>query len=175
MQKIVRLPLPALMLVLAVFYAVLVFLVSFLTTPAAPLAVRAISTMAGALVFGVLFGLVIGRMRKRAGPAVEDGTFGRARRSGVVPADADPVAWRQALDHQLEVYRRQRWYGPVVFGLALVLNVWLALTDAPYWWAGVALFAGILLASVVTTPRMLRRTSDMLAELDRREAQPVDR
>jgi membrane protein implicated in regulation of membrane protease activity len=92
----------------------------------------------------------------------------------VVPADADLLAWRQALEHQRAQHERQRWFGPLVIIPATALSLWLTLTDAPYWWVGVALFVGVLVAFMLSTPRVLRRTRTMLAELDRRSAQRTD-
>jgi hypothetical protein len=174
MQDSRRTSTPVVMLLTGVAFAGFWFLWTSLTMPEAPVLVDVLAAVVAGAVFGVVFGLWFGRQRRDAGPAVQDRSFARARRTGVVPADADLHTWRQALEHQRALHERQRWLGPLVFIPATVLNLWLALTDAPYWWVSVALFAGVLIASVVSTPRILRRTSAMLTEVDRRSAQRVD-
>ena len=50
------------------------------------------------------------------------------------------------------------------------LAIWLAVTSEPLFWFGAAFFIAIFVITVVTTPRVLRNTTTMLSELDRREA-----
>jgi hypothetical protein len=175
MQRMRNLPEPALMVALAVLYAVLTFLASFVTRPDAVLAERVISTTVGAVVFGVGFGLVIGWMRKRGGRAVLDRSFQRALRTGEVPPDVDGAAWRQGLDLQRKVHRWLAWAGPIVAALAVGFGVWLAQTDSPVWWIAVAFYAAFMVVGVVAMRRALRRMTAVLAELDRRDTQPVAR
>lgn len=170
MQRTRRPSTPVVMLLTGVFFGLFWFLWTSFTMPDAPVLVDAVAAVVAGTVFGVFFGLWLGRQLRGAGPAVRDRSFARARRTGVVPADADLDTWRQALEHQRALHERQRWFGPLVFIPATALTLWLALTDAPHWWFGVALFVGALIASVVSTPRILRRTSAMLAEVDRRSA-----
>jgi hypothetical protein len=174
MQRTRRPPMPVMMLLLAGSFGGLWFLSTFLSMPTAPVAARAIGSVPMGVGFGVVFGLWLGRQWKTSGPAVQDRSFARARRTGVVPAGADTGTWRQALEHQHALYERQRWMAPLVFVPATALGVWLALTETPYWWFGVALFVAVLIGSVVSTPRVLRRTTMMLAEVDRRSAQHTE-
>ncbi len=58
--------------------------------------------------------------------------------------------------------------GPLVLILGLLLALSLAVTEAPYWWFGVAFFGAFLLANVVSTPRSLRGATQMRDELSRR-------
>ncbi|WIB25920.1 hypothetical protein [Curtobacterium sp. MCSS17_015] len=175
MQRMRNLPEPALMVALAVLCAVFTFLASFLTRPDAVLAERLISTTVGAVVFGVGFGLVISWMRKRGGGAVLDRSFQRALRTGEVPPDVDRTAWRQALELHQKVHRWLAWVGPVVAALAVGLGIWLAQADSPAWWIAVALYAAFMIITVVAMRRALLRMTAVLAELDRRDTQPVAR
>ncbi|QWS33780.1 hypothetical protein [Curtobacterium aetherium] len=174
MQTTRRRSTPVLMLLTGLPFGAFWFLWTTFTMPGAPVLARVVGALVTGAVFGVVFGLWVGRQVQAAGPAVRDRSFARARRTGVVPADADLLAWRQALEHQRAQHERQRWSGPLVFVAATALALWLALTDSPYWWFGVALFVGFLVAFLLSTPRVLRRTRTMLAELDRRSAQRID-
>lgn len=174
MQTTRRPSMPVQMLLIGALFGVTWFLSAPITMPGAPFLARVVGALVGGAVFGVVFGLWLGRQVQAAGPAARDRSFARARRTGVVPADADLLAWRQALEHQRTQHERQRWFGPLVFVPATALALVLALTDSPYWWFGVALFVGFLVAILLSTPRVLRRTRTMLAELDRRSAQRVD-
>jgi hypothetical protein len=56
------------------------------------------------------------------------------------------------------------------------LAIWLAVAGEPLFWAAAALFIGLFVYTIATTPRVLRNTEMMLAELERREeAQQVTR
>ena len=133
---------------------------------------RPAGRLIGAVTFGVFFGVVFGYwlvgQRRSAGPAVLDPSFRAALRSGTVPPDVDTTTWRRAVEHHRSVMLRQRWFGPVVFGLGTLLYVAFAVMQDPVWWLGAALFSGFLIASLVQTPRRLRTTAAMLDELDRR-------
>ncbi|TDW53096.1 hypothetical protein EDF52_101165 [Curtobacterium sp. PhB42] len=166
-----RWPLWAVMIVLAVAFGGFWYLSTFVTMPAdVPVWIRGTASAVTGAAFGVIFGLWIGRQRRSVGPAARDRALGRAVRRGELPADADPAQWRQALEHYQQQYRRQRWFGPVVFVLAMVLEVSLAVTGRPVFWFAAAMFLVFLVVTLLQTPRVLRNTAAMLVELDRRNA-----
>ncbi|TCL82857.1 hypothetical protein EDF31_108105 [Curtobacterium sp. PhB142] len=166
-----RWPLWAVMIVLAVAFGGFWYLSTFVTMPAdVPVWIRGTASAVTGAAFGVIFGLWIGRQRRSVGPAARDRALGRAVRRGELPADADPAQWRQALEHYQQQYRRQRWFGPVVFVLAMVLEVSLAVTGRPVFWFAAAMFLVFLIVTLLQTPRVLRNTAAMLVELDRRNA-----
>lgn len=159
------------MIVLAVAFGGFWYLSTFVTMPAdVPVWIRGTASAVTGAAFGVIFGLWIGRQRRSVGPAARDRALGRAVRRGELPADADPAQWRQALEHYQQQYRRQRWFGPVVFVLAMVLEVSLAVTGRPVFWFAAAMFLVFLIVTLLQTPRVLRNTAAMLVELDRRNA-----
>lgn len=159
------------MIVLAVAFGGFWYLSTFVTMPAdVPVWIRGTASAVTGAAFGVIFGLWIGRQRRSVGPAARDRALGRAVRRGELPADADPAQWRQALEHYQQQYRRQRWFGPVVFVLAMVLEVSLAVTGRPVFWFAAAMFLVFLVVTLLQTPRVLRNTAAMLVELDRRNA-----
>ncbi|TDW74446.1 hypothetical protein EDF51_101460 [Curtobacterium sp. PhB25] len=166
-----RWPLWAVMIVLAVAFGGFWYLSTFVTMPAdVPVWIRGTASAVTGAAFGVIFGLWIGRQRRSVGPAARDRSLGRAVRRGELPADADPAQWRQALEHYQQQYRRQRWFGPVVFVLAMVLEVSLAVTGRPVFWFAAAMFLVFLIVTLLQTPRVLRNIAAMLVELDRRNA-----
>ncbi|WP_133936633.1 MULTISPECIES: hypothetical protein [unclassified Curtobacterium] len=171
MDSMRRWPLWAVMIVLAVAFGGFWYLSTFVTMPAdVPVWIRGTASAVTGAAFGVIFGLWIGRQRRSVGPAARDRALGRAVRRGELPADADPAQWRQALEHYQQQYRRQRWFGPVVFVLAMVLEVSLAVTGRPVFWFAAAMFLVFLVVTLLQTPRVLRNTAAMLVELDRRNA-----
>ncbi|WP_131846844.1 MULTISPECIES: hypothetical protein [unclassified Curtobacterium] len=171
MDSMRRWPLWAVMIVLAVAFGGFWYLSTFVTMPAdVPVWIRGTASAVTGAAFGVIFGLWIGRQRRSVGPAARDRALGRAVRRGELPADADPAQWRQALEHYQQQYRRQRWFGPVVFVLAMVLEVSLAVTGRPVFWFAAAMFLVFLIVTLLQTPRVLRNTAAMLVELDRRNA-----
>lgn len=164
-------PLWAVMIVLAVAFGGFWYLSTFVTMPAdVPVGIRVAASVVTGAAFGVVFGLWIGRQRRSVGPAARDRALGRAVRRGELPADADPAQWREALTHYQQQYRRQRWFGPVVFVVLMALEVSLAVTGRPVFWFAAAMFLVFLVITLVQTPKVLRNTAAMLAELDRREA-----
>ncbi len=52
----------------------------------------------------------------------------------------------------------------------MALEVSLAVTGRPVFWFAAAMFLVILVVTLVQTPKVLRNTAAMLAELDRRTA-----
>lgn len=55
------------------------------------------------------------------------------------------------------------------------LGPWLAVTGEPLFWVGAAVFIAFFVITMVTTPRVLRSTTPMPAELDRRDAAHLTR
>jgi len=165
-----RWPLWSVMVVLAVVFGGSWYLATFAFMPSdVPADIRALGSVISGVLFGVFFGLWLGRQRRGIGAAADQRALGRAIRRGELPADADADQWRQALTHYQQLFRRQRWLGPVVFVGALVLEVSLAVAGRPPFWLVAAFFAVMLVASVVQTPKVLRNSAAMLHELDRRE------
>jgi hypothetical protein len=171
-----RWPLWSVMVVLAVVLGGFWYLATFTFMPSdAPAGVRVIGSAISGALFGVFFGLWLGRQRRGIGAVADQGTLGRAVRRGVLPEDADTDQWRQALTHHQQLYRRQQVFGPVVFSIALVLEVSLAVAGRPVFWVAAAFFVVVLVLSVVQTPQVLRNAAAMLRELDRRERKdPLD-
>lgn len=146
------------------------FLFGLLITPDQPPIVRLVGTIFYAGVMTVFFTIWIARARKRAGGANELDRIGKAVKSGSVPADADVDMWTATINTQHDQLRRQLWLGPVVFGSAIALSTWLAVTDGWLWWGGVVFFGAVLIWSVVSTPRGLRQVAHVRDELASRPA-----
>jgi hypothetical protein len=83
----------------------------------------------GALVFGVLFALVIARQRRAAGGTSMAQAVNDAIKTGQAPADASAREWGPLLERRRRQARMLRWLGPLVFGLFSVLAVYLLITD----------------------------------------------
>lgn len=160
-------------LLMAVFFAVGIFGISFIITPELSLGVRALMTALAGAAYGVAMGLWLGRTRRGYGRLSGRREFVRAVRSGSVPAevdsDADIAEWRRALLHHRAQHRPLRWTGPVLFGTMSIMSLGLAATGQPVFWIATLGFTAAFVLVVVTTPRVFRRTEAMLAELDRRE------
>ncbi len=133
-----------------------------------PIAIRLIGTVWYGGVMAAVFGVWIARARRRAGGAAELHTVQQGLRRGEVPEGVDVSAWSATADVQRRQLRRNLWLGPLVFGLMIVLALWLALSQSPVWWFGVVFFVGFLTWSVVSTPRLLRSTERVREELRRR-------
>lgn len=162
-------------LVLAVLFAAGWFGSTFFTMPELGLGVRALVSVIIGAGFGVLMGLWLGRVRSGYGGIVQRPEFGRSVRRGTVPPDADVHQWRRGLEHHQRLYRWLRW-APLLYLPMTALSVWLAASGNPLFWGTAAFFLAMFVATAVTTPRVLRNTEAMLAELARRErAQDVAR
>lgn len=162
-------------MVMAVMFAVIWFALGFLTTPDLELAPRAlVAAFIGAL-FGTFMGFWLGRQRRGYGHLAQRSEFGRAVRRGAVPADADAAEWRRALQHHQAQYRPLRWQAPALYLPMTALAIWLAVTGEPLFWVGAGFFFAVLIITTVTTPRVLRNTTAMLAELDRRDSAHLTR
>lgn len=160
---------PVLLPVLFLFAGGLWFVIGLLVSPRdMSLLGRAIGTVFYAGVMTAFFGVWISQARRRAGGATELTDVQRGLQRGEVPEDADLGRWSATVDEHHRQLRRSRWFGPVVFGVMVVLAIWLALTGTPWWWFGVAFFVGFLLFSVITTPRALAKAEVVREELRRR-------
>jgi hypothetical protein len=161
--------------VMAVMFAVFWFALGFITTPDLDLGPRAlVAAFIGAL-FGTFMGYWLGRQRRGYGQLARRREFGRAVHRGDVPADAVTTEWRRALQHHHEQYRALRWQAPVLYLPMTALAIWLAVTGQPLFWVGAVFFVAMFVLTAVTTPRALRHTTAMLAELDRRDAAHLSR
>jgi len=166
-----QLPTWAVGIVMAVLFAVLWFALTFITTPELGLGARAlVSGVVGAL-YGCGMGFWLGRTRRGYGGAARRPEFGRAVRRGTVPADVDVAEWRRAVEQHQRQYRPLRWAAPALYVPMTALAVWLAVTGQPLFWFGVGFFLFVGVLTVIVTPRVLRRTDAMLAELERRDLQ----
>lgn len=158
---------------MAVFFAAGMFGVSFIITPELGLGVRALGAATAGAAYGVGMGFWLGRTRRGYGRLSGRREFVRAVRRGSVPpgvdSDADIAEWRRALLHHRAQHRPLRWTGPVLFGAMSVVSLALAVTGQPAFWVATLGFTVALVVVATTTPRVLRRTEAMLAELDRRE------
>jgi TctA family transporter len=175
MERFRKSSLPVLLPVLFVLLAVLWFGIQFVTRPARQdVGALVIGSVVYAGLMTAFFGIGIARTRRRAGGADEVSRIRRAVKTGVVPPGVDPATWTPELERARRQYRRNRWFGPVVFVLATALGVWLAVTDGPVWWVFVALFVGFLAVSLVDTQRSLRRLTPMLEDLRQRPQRAAD-
>jgi hypothetical protein len=122
------------------------------------------------LVYGALMAPVLHRQRRRllaaTGelPDAQIPSAARASFRGPVPADPLVRAAAARLSAQQgELLARQRLWGVPFFAVMTAVACWLALTDAPWWWAGVAVF-GVLLGFQLVGPRRFRRRAELLKE-----------
>ncbi|MDT0232119.1 hypothetical protein [Curtobacterium sp. BRB10] len=160
---------PVLLPVLFLFGGGLWFLIGMFVSPRdMSLLGRAIGAVFYAGAMTAFFGVWISRARRRAGGTTQLTDVQRGLKRGEVPEDADPATWSATVDEHHRQLRRNLWFGPVVFGVMIVLALWLALTSTPWWWFGVAFFVGFLLFSVITTPRALAKAEVVREELRRR-------
>lgn len=163
------LPLWALVAVLFVLTGGLFFVLQLLLSPEGSVLGWGIASLFYAAGMSAVFGFVIARARHRAGGPEQLERMRRAYQTGDIPPDADLSTWSADAERQERLLRRNRWFGPLVFGLFTLLGIWLALTDSPFWWAMVALFVGFGVVGVATTPRSLRKVARVQEELRRRE------
>ncbi|XNN87313.1 hypothetical protein ACL00T_13230 [Curtobacterium flaccumfaciens] len=160
---------PVLLPVLFLFAGGLWFLIGMFVSPRdMSLLGRAIGAVFYAGAMTAFFGVWISRARRRAGGTTQLTDVQRGLKRGEVPEDADPATWTATVDEHHRQLRRSLWFGPVVFGVMIVLALWLALTSTPWWWFGVAFFVGFLLFSVITTPRALAKAEVVREEASRR-------
>lgn len=169
MRRLRALPTPVVLLVLFLFTGGMWFVIGLVVFPREmPPLWRAIGTVFYAGAMTAVFGVWISRARRRAGGATQLTGVQRGLKRGEVPDDADLGRWSATVEEHHRQLRRSLWFGPVVFGVMIVLALVLALTSTPWWWFGVAFFVGFLLFSVITTPRALAKAEVVREELRRR-------
>ncbi|WP_154096111.1 hypothetical protein [Microbacterium testaceum] len=168
MRRFRTLPLWALAPVYFVFFAGAYFAGGQLALPDGPLAARLIGTSIFATVMTVVFTVIVVRQRSDAGGALELDRIGHALKTGRVPAEIDVVAWATIVERQHQLLRRALWLNPVVFGLMTPVALSLTITRSPYWGLAAAFFVVMLVVSVVTTPRSLRKNAIIREVLARR-------
>lgn len=161
-------------IVMAVLFAAAWFGITFVTTPELGLGARVLVSVSVGAFYGIGMGFWLGRTRRGYGSAARRPEFGRAVRRGVVPPDVDVDEWRRALTNHQRQYRPLRWAAPLLYLPMTALAVWLAITGQPLFWFGAAVFVAVFVITVATTPRTLRNTDSMLAELDRRAGVPQE-
>ncbi|PYY48240.1 hypothetical protein [Curtobacterium sp. MCBD17_023] len=156
--------------IMAVLFAAVWFAFTIVTAPELGIGARAlVSALVGAL-YGVGMGLWLGWMRRGYGGVARRPDFGRAVRRGAVPTDVDVDEWRRAVEHHQRQYRPLRWAAPLLYLPMTALAIGLAVTGQPLFWIGAVFFLAVFIGTAVTTPRVLRKTETMLAELDRRKS-----
>ncbi|MBF4591084.1 hypothetical protein [Curtobacterium sp. VKM Ac-1395] len=168
MDRIRRLPLPALLPIMFVVVGGLYFLIGLLTSPEETMPGRLVGTLVYAVIFSAGFSILIAVRRRKAGGAEAVTAMQRTIRTGKVPADADSATWIPELERYRVRYRRNRWVVPVMFVLFAALCVSLALSAGPVWWLFLVLFAGLCVYSGWETRRALRNLDASLEELRRR-------
>jgi hypothetical protein len=169
MDRIRRLPLPALLPILFVVVGGLYFLFGLAGNPSRE---HVVARLIGALFYAtgmtVVFGILIAVRRRKAGGADAVTAMQRTIRTGAVPADADTTTWIPELERYRVRYRRNRWAVPIMFVVFAALCVTLALSASPVWWLFLVLFAALCAYSVWETRRALRNLDASLDELRRR-------
>jgi hypothetical protein len=112
-------------------------------------------TVISGVVAGVLFGTYMvvtttkrrDRMRAVVGQVSEDQLSDayRSASKGPVPTDLEiREASNRLIKYRLAQTSRMKKSSYLVFGLFIVLGIYLVITSGPIWWLSVALFAGIL-------------------------------
>ncbi|MGU3409691.1 hypothetical protein ACLBWP_06250 [Microbacterium sp. M1A1_1b] len=174
MDRFRRLPLPVLLPVMFLVAGGAYFVIGLATTGGREGFVgRLVSAVFYAAGLTAVLGVLIARLRRRAGGAAELSRIQRSVKTGSVPPDADPTNWVPSLERLQRQSRRNRWLGPLVFGSATVLAVWLAVTSGPVWWLFVVAFVGFFAWTTFETRRALRTLPVMLAELRGRPLSPT--
>lgn len=122
----------------------------------------------GGLFFGLFMGPFLHRQFRTVRDIVGDSSpevrrvAARGTLRGPIPQDPDVrAATARLVDHQLAEMRRRRTLSFVVFGMALALETWLALTRSPWWWLAAAFFA-VMLVLLLSAPRRLQRRAELL-------------
>jgi hypothetical protein len=123
-----------------------------------------IAVLVGGVIFGALLVFVGGRAQRRMFAADDGTTLSGEERLTVVRAlqrGAPPAEDRlRGVAHRIAQKRlatpRRVWFTVAVFGFMTVLHLYLALTDSPKWWAGIAVWPVLAVASKVTQDRQYR-------------------
>ncbi|MBT2501764.1 hypothetical protein [Curtobacterium sp. ISL-83] len=169
MDRLRRLPLPALLPIVFVVVGGLYFLLGLLGNPSRiDVLARLLGSLFYALVMTVFFGVMIAIRRRKAGGADAVTAMQRTIRTGDVPAAVDTPTWLRELERYQVRYRRNRWALPVMFGIFAVLCVLLAFSLSPIWWLFLVLFAALGAYAVWETRRALRNLASALTELGHR-------
>lgn len=127
---------------------------------------------------GVLFGVFMRVVTRRqqvaqeqrtaaftAGLSLQDRTLAvRASRRGPIPDDPATRAAAAALTRdQLERTTSQRNRNLALFGAIGLLEVAQALTSSPWFWLGVLVFAGVIVAQLREPQKLRRRVAQLAA------------
>lgn len=169
MDRFNRLPLPVLLPIMFVLVGSVYFGVGFLGDPSrVNVGARLVGALFYAATMTVVFGIVIGVRRRRAGGADAVTDMQKTMRTGVVPDDVDTGRWTAELERYRRQWRRNRWLAPVVFGLFSALSVVMAVSVGPVWLLFLVFFLGFLGFTLWQTRRGLRNTERALTELARR-------
>jgi hypothetical protein len=169
LDRIRRLPLPALLPIVFVVVGGLYFLLGLFSNPSGPHVVaRLLGALFYAFVMTAFFGIAIAIRRRRAGGADAVNAMRHTIRTGALPADADTAAWTPELERYRVRYRRNRWSVPVMFVVFAALSVYLAATASPFWWLLLVLFLVLCGYAMWDTRRALRNLDTAITELQRR-------
>lgn len=124
--------------------------------------------LGGGLVGGVFFGLVMGRSMAKLNETLLSGLEGfspadqrtivRGSWRGPVPVDPQQreAAKKLLQRRRANMVATRRW-SVIVFAVAIVLYVVLAITQTWLWWFAAALFLVFLALTLTTVPRMDKR------------------
>jgi hypothetical protein len=154
-----RLPLPALLPIVAALWVVLQLV--FSDRPVTPVTV--LVDAAGGIVFASILTVVVGLRRRRLGGADASVDYLRAVRSGSLPADVDTSRWGPELDRSARAAVRQRWFIRIGSLLPFGLGLW-GTTEADARTLGV-LLAALAVAAVVVGEVSSRRLLARVARL----------
>jgi hypothetical protein len=127
----------------------------------------------GGLLTGAICGAFLGWILRRrlerlldsVGEASDEVRVRVASRGTLLgPPPEDPearAATARLIDSQLAQVRRRRWSGPALHLVFIGLLAWQAVVSSPWWWLGVAFFAGSLVL-LLRIPRLLERRAELL-------------
>lgn len=125
-------------------------------------------SLVGAIIFGTFMTFVMRRQQKKGGGPLISAAIESAVRKGSLPKDADPQVWVPLLRTKGRTERRMLWIGPLEFGLATGLAVYLIVTEpaVSFWWVAAVLFLGLAIFMPIWTLRRLPRIDALIAELE---------
>jgi hypothetical protein len=147
-----------------------VFMTAFYRLQSGSWTVALVSGSIAAVIFGAVTGPIHARQQRRAEEAAGDLDRSAQRRAaraavrGAVPDDPEVRAAAARLAaHRREEVERHRWWTTAIFLVFAGLGVWVAVTEQPWMWLGVAFFLSACVAQS-WGPRHLRRRETRLAE-----------
>ncbi|MCC8909134.1 hypothetical protein [Curtobacterium sp. GD1] len=174
MDRIRKLPLPALLALLFVLFGAFWFGIGFVVDAHGfdPVE-RAVGSLVYAAVATVGLGaLVVLRQRRGGGDDVVRGIH-RAVRTGELPSQVDRATWLRALESARWRYRNNRVVVPVSAAVSIALGVWAVVALGPTGWVFLAVCLALTAYAAWETRRALRNIERLLEQLRGRTTQPV--